>query len=130
MPGEKPPRRPETENSCILEKPAEPESCVRQNACGQLSQSLSIQDRNICCQTVSQQSHVSLLPNILHPAKDTSLVLLHHTHTRFSGCDITTSRPTDDSVCHHLRASDSEPAVGCSQRPVHCKTSKQTIKTS
>lgn len=42
------------ENLSIPEKPAEPECGIWQDACGQISQSFSFQDRNICSQTVSQ----------------------------------------------------------------------------
>lgn len=51
------------------EKPAEPESGVREDPRCQLSQSVPVQHRDISSQTMSQQGHVTLLTKVLKSAK-------------------------------------------------------------
>lgn len=61
----------------VPEQPAKPQCGVRLDTSSQLPKSLSVQHRNVGCQAVTQQCHVSPLTHILHPAGSITLYFCH-----------------------------------------------------
>lgn len=61
----------------VPEQPAKPQSGVGLDTSGQLPQALSVQHRDVGCQAVTQQGHLTLLAHTVHPTGKTKQDFYH-----------------------------------------------------